>query len=292
MITLMILMPGTSRRTSILMAILFGLLFIGQPRNTCAAEAVEPIKVELKNGHLITGRVDSKTTEKRLWIRHGESGIEISTSIDWAEIARVQHNGQSLNADAFRPLVEQLKTDSAEDFFMQRRTGLPPVPNQALPQGKRSNHSQIQSLEIEAYVANWDRDVATDGIELRVFPLNSQNRVTPISGSLNIKLFGRDLEETGIKDRFPQLNRWNQKIDARDFKNGKAIYRLPFRNVHPDFDHNLGNNALVHVRLGVPGQGVFEASDALVRLRLPSRFRDQLQQERGTRYLAPERVYR
>jgi len=54
----------------------------------------------------------------------------------------------------------------------------------------------------------------------------------------------------------------------------------------------LAPEALVHARLGVPGQGVFSASAVDVCIRGLSRFRDQLQYFQGYRALSRERLER
>ena len=79
-------------------------------------------------------------------------------------------------------------------------------------------------------------------------------------------------------------------MSAADFDPSGAVYRLAFQAVHPDFQFDLDPHGLVHARLSVPGDGAFEASQALVRIRAYSSVRDHVQQTTGSRFLPVERV--
>ena len=63
---------------------------------------------------------------------------------------------------------------------------------------------------------------------------------------------------------------------------------MPFRQFHPDFYFDVARQALVTARLGVPGQGLFLASDANVQLRGFSRIRDELQMQTKERFFQQE----
>jgi len=71
-----------------------------------------------------------------------------------------------------------------------------------------------------------------------------------------------------------------------------AVYRLPFQAVHPEFDTDWAAHGLVHVRLTVPGHGVFEASQEVVRIRAFSPIRDELEMSTGRRFFPIERTGR
>jgi hypothetical protein len=66
------------------------------------------------------------------------------------------------------------------------------------------------------------------------------------------------------------------------------MYQLPFRQFHPDFYFDVARQALLHARLGVPGQGLFMASDANVQMRGFSRIRDELQMKTPQRFFPQE----
>ncbi len=71
-----------------------------------------------------------------------------------------------------------------------------------------------------------------------------------------------------------------------------AIIKLPFQAPQPDFDLRLGPYGLVHARLSLPGNGSFEASQGMLRIRPYSAVRDQQQQLNGERFFDVESVNR
>ncbi len=71
-----------------------------------------------------------------------------------------------------------------------------------------------------------------------------------------------------------------------------AIFKLPFQAVHPEFDLNYGPWGVVHAKLSVPGNGAFETSASMVRIRPYSAVRDESQQITGQRFFDVERVER
>ena len=70
------------------------------------------------------------------------------------------------------------------------------------------------------------------------------------------------------------------------------MFKFPFQGVQPEFDLNVGPYGLVHARLSIPGNGSYETSQALVRIRPYSSVRDQSQQINGNRFFDVERVDR
>ena len=71
-----------------------------------------------------------------------------------------------------------------------------------------------------------------------------------------------------------------------------APFSYPFAGVHPEFDREIDPFGVVHVRMTIAGQGVFEASSAMVRLRPYSGPRDHQQQLRGRRFFYQETLGR
>jgi hypothetical protein len=147
-------------------------------------------------------------------------------------------------------------------------------------------------VRIDAYVANWDQDVEVDGLVVHVFPLDCDGLVTPVDGTLNVTLVGQQLGAVRDREPFPHLGQWTRAVCLEDFGPAGAVYRLPFQAVHPEFDLRVSSGALAHARLIVPGSGTFEDSQATLRIRPYSAFRDHLQQRRGTRFLPVERTGR
>jgi len=67
---------------------------------------------------------------------------------------------------------------------------------------------------------------------------------------------------------------------------------LPFAAVHPEFTSGVDHFGLVHVRLTVPGSGVFEQSLDGVRLRNWSPVRNGMYLQNGRRFFSTERTSR
>jgi hypothetical protein len=87
--------------------------------------------------------------------------------------------------------------------------------------------------------------------------------------------------------RYENLQTWSQPVAPIDFHDGVASYALRFRTVRPESDWRLHSDALVNVRLGVFGQGNFEAS-VPVAIRKFNPVRDRLQLTRGSRFFPGE----
>ena len=153
--------------------------------------------------------------------------------------------------------------------------------------------TRVTSLDIEADVFHWKNFVEPDGLRIRVLPRTADGHAAPVNGMLEVRLIGYALNRRHRRLRrpdFPVLARWNRRVSAEEFDEDGAVYTLPFRLRHPDFDFDVGYEAVVTARLVVPGSGVVNASDGNVWLREQSRIRDWRQQRDGQRYFPSERT--
>jgi hypothetical protein len=130
-----------------------------------------------------------------------------------------------------------------------------PITHLPRPITQRRAASRIESLEVEARVANWDRDAEDDGLEVRIYH---------------------------HPDAFPRLGRWSLRADADDFTAGGAVYRLPFRSLHPTTNQSLERHGLVKATLLVFGQGRWEGESPTYLHRF-NPVRDDLQRQRNVR---------
>jgi hypothetical protein len=243
------------------------------------------VAVHLEDGRTLTGQVDAATDDEYLWLRTTAPGIAFSRAIAWKDIVAVDHGGKECRTAEFRPIAEQIKTPLPEGFFAS------PKARSAQPTSPRVEPvrpNRVASLEIEARMANWDADAAPDGLELRIRPLDAHGRTLRVDGDLDVRLVGQRIAGPNAPGAFPELGHWSELIRAEEVKPFGATYRLPFRAVHPEVDLGFSPDGVVHARLGVPGQGVFEAS-APVYLRTPGRLRDQLQLRKNVRFFPFER---
>src|SRR5262245_57150930 len=158
---------------------------------------------------------------------------------------------------------------------------VPVVPLMAAPPSGR-----VKSLRIEACLAQLDSDSEPDGLRIIVIPLDARGHLVPVSGRVDFTLVG-ELEPSERYQRmrrppeFHELEHKSFQVHRADFGNGPAIYEITFTRFHPDRMPDLAWEALLKARLSVPGQGVFDASDAHVGMRDVSWFRDQLELYRG-----------
>lgn len=239
----------------------------------------------------LVGEVDSQTNEEQLWIRQEKADILLTTAIAWSQVAAVVRDGEQLPQDALFEVLSAEKTDEPAGFLATRI-----VP--ASPEGCTLNCSelreplsprpiQVQSLQVEAYLVNLDRDVEPDGIEIILAALDEFGEPVPVKGNLVVELWGEWVHTHGSHIRFEELQRWSQPVMPVDFTDGLVRYALRFRTVQPEFDLRLNPDALVHARLGVFGQGNYSASAPVV-IRKLNPYRDRLQYFHGSRFVPGE----
>ncbi len=136
--------------------------------------------------------------------------------------------------------------------------------------------AQPRSLHIDTKVANWDADPENDGLLIRIRPLNGWGEMVLVNGNLDVQLLTETRFATGGRtisrfDHFREAERWSIPVQAIEFNTNGAVYRLPFRHIHPERDLDLSPDALLTARLRVASAGTFDALDSTVRLRSASR---------------------
>lgn len=278
--------PVTWTANRALMFLLVGCLPLAAD---AGALATAEVAVQLRDGRTVFGQIDERTDNDFLWLRRTAPAIVLRSVFSWKQIVRAKHGDEELSAEKLRLLAQQAKSDASK-----KPATLPPrhkaiAPPDLIPTAAIDRHrhwrgaGRIRSLHVEAVVANWDDDVEDDGLLVRIYPLTADGRFIPVTGSLQVTLTGRALQGTRRRDNFPEIDRWSKKVRASDFGPDGAVYKLPFRNFRPERNLDIDIEGLLNARLSVPTQGVFNASDANVRLRRLSKFRDRLQLQRGRR---------
>ena len=252
-------------RTTLVASSLILLSALAQPH---IADAGELVVVWLEDGRMLAGEVDPRTNDDRLWLRSSSRTFVVSTSAGWEQIKAVNAGGVRLPVDEFSKRMDEFLPKGGEPTELPAvaSAGIPNVTTpviRSIPQ--KNAATRVTSLDVEARVANWDQDAETDGVEIRVFPRNTFGELVPVSGQITATLVGRDQLPTREHSVFPQLGRWSLQADTSDFGSYGGVYRLPFRNRHPDQDRSLVQYGLVEVSLYVAGQGRF-TSDATIYL--------------------------
>jgi hypothetical protein len=244
-----------------------------------------PLAIHLKSGRTLTGLVDSRTGDSHLSLRFHRGSGYLRKSIPWGDIASASFEGKAVDADALKELASRLKS--------------PPPPRSE----RHSATSRVQprpappsppaSIGIDARLANWDADVEADGLVLELFVADAEGQLTAADGTLEVELFAprlrRQHEAPASRGyEVDLIERWSRLLSALDFSGGRAALRLPFGAIHPEFDRRVDALGLVHVRLSIPGHGIFEQSLDGVLLRPFSPVRDALLDHRGEWFLPSE----
>lgn len=252
--------------------------------------AAEPIAAGLIDGRVIVGDIDDQTDAERLWLRREVDGVQLCSGFAWRQVQTVRRGQSELSGRDVLHAVESLKTPAKT--FLQ----IVPAANPDVAARPRTvSERRVQSLHIEAQLARWGQGAATDGLRVFVYPLSADGEIVPVRGQLDLALMAeltnaRGGEYSLLSPEFHELETSSELVRIDDFARGPAVYQLPFRRFHPDVDFDIAQCAIVHARLGIAGQGVFEASAACVPMREFSPIRDQLQLYRQQRFFPGENV--
>jgi len=300
-----------SRNTRFLTGILCGLLagVIGLPvtRPTQFALAGDApsessITVHVRTGRTFTAEMDVRTDSTQLWLRWQRGSAEVLRPIRWDHVVKVHVLGEELSGDEFQGIVAAVRQDapvqtknadvsSRKRLIVTASADSPRSTSTAAPRPPRKDKRvQVRSLEVDAHVANWNGDVEVDGLTVYVYPLEVDGTVVPVRGTLEVNLMGQRFGVVKRPGPFVDLGRWTRQVHAEDFGPEGAVYRLPFRRIHPEFNAEVASHAAIHARLSVPGQGTFDATKSTVRIRPYSAVRDELQQATGRRFFPIERT--
>src|SRR5262245_62561003 len=131
-------------------------------------------------------------------------------------------------------------------------------------------------------------------------PLDVNCYVAPSNGTLEVELFALqrriqlDLAPMSGGDTLELVERWTRSITPEDFGPSGVRLRLPFGAITPELrpEWTAWMYGLVHARLAIPGQGVFEDSRDGVRIRPWAPNRDRLEMKTGQRFLSTENLGR
>lgn len=318
--------PRRNLQLAVLAAVCIAVLSISQETEASSqAEQVLPlgklVAIELTTGREVHGRLAKESDRNFLWIEREEQGIFLSSQfpqskvVSWRILQDPTNNVSSESKDGHKgsELVNKSQNNAIQD------TG-PPIIAEPLPcpvasrtssavASRTSNpiasrtSNRVASLRIHATVANWDADAEVDGIEVLVQPVDHWGNVVPIRGQIDFQLLGQRSPwdrtaptRNGRKSppRFDTLEDWSRTVSSSPMRSTQVtpdgvVFRLDFRNFHPDRDLEVSIESVLHARLGVPGQGLFEASSDAILLRPINFLRDDLQLQTGSRYFKQER---
>jgi hypothetical protein len=283
--------------------VLCGLLFA--PVSVWAAG--ESIVVSAASGRHFRGQVDPRTNDLTLWLRSGKPHAFVQRPIDWNRVVSVNVGGKDHSADEFRKFVRtmispqvDLRADNTHAIPHQGPSvdGIIAVEDAARPatfnaiDDLPTEPPRVVSLHIDAYVANWDSDVEVDGLVVHVYPLDCTGATIPAFGTFEVDLIGQGASNGVSGNPFPVLGHWSRVIRPEEMGPNGVVLRFPFQGSNPEFNQkrSVASFGMVHARLSIAGNGIFDDTASFTRIRPYSPVRDRMQQKQGRRFHPLERI--
>lgn len=220
------------------------------------------VEIITTDGHTLVGHVEPQSTMRTVYLRSEEPGIIIRSIVPRSSIQHIGHHDRS----------RILKLDGAKA----------PATSEAASRGGR-----VQSLRVQAWPENRDRDADLDGVRLLVTPLSATGRPVVTHGNLTVRLIARRFNGQREHDTVDVVEEWSHRLTAQNFGPDGAIVDLPFRRLNPERDLEVIPVGLLQAELSVAGEGVFAAPTVEFWLRPPSYIRDELQLHTGSREFRP-----
>ena len=266
-------------------------------------QAPQQVTVELASGRVFTAMIDERSDDKILWLRFQTSSTILMRPVEWNRVVAAHVDGKKITS---AELQASLETFASSHHHW--RPGDPPrntnadnnsTDAQQAAQALGSDR-RVQSIQVDAFLGNWDADVESDGLIVHIYPLDDQGNVVEVRATANLSLIGvtgtRRPSPSGralaSNRKFPILGRWTRAINANDFDLTGVSLRLPFGAIHPEFNPRIRSQALVHIKLSIPGHGVFETTAAPTTVRPINVIRNQVEAASGTRFLPIETIGR
>jgi hypothetical protein len=285
------------------MAAAVGVLAVAMVLSRCAEGHEPQVVLRVSSGREFQGTIDRSSTAQQLVLRTGRDGVTIRRPIAWQRIVRAAVDGAETDLAKLREIAAASQGTEDRQREARRisiRSLAAPIAEPVEPLVAEIPPPQVRMLAFDAYVANWDGDVETDGLVVELTPLDSERYLLPVQGTVEVEFFAPqrriqlDLAPMSGGDTVELVERWTVAVSPADFARGAARLRLPFGAIHPELNPNWTAwwYGIVHVRLAAPGYGVFEASRDSVRVRPFAPTRDQLEMNTGQRFLPTENLGR
>ena len=166
--------------------------------------------------------------------------------------------------------------------------------------GLRSGE-RIRGITVDAIPISLHGKADWDALLVDVRGFDWSGRPVTIDGTLSTTLWGESQRlvrafgnRFGVRrGRTRQLATWTRSVRSSTQKESASFRRLllPLPRPLPDHDSRTGAIGSLHVRLAVPGQGVFEATRPGVLLKHISPLRDRALMQTGSRFFATESTF-
>ena len=293
-------------RTNRLFALLT--LIVATASTAVGSEMPQQVTVQLQSGRSFHAAVDARTDDTTLWLRFDSTTTALYRPVAWNRVVEVSVNGNNASGEVFQASVAQhvshrdqfLSAAADEEATTTNNVDADDARSHAEIASEAITTDRVSSVEVRAYVADWDADVEVDGLIVHVLPLNAAGEVIAVRGVVQAELVGSTLRDKTLRSERlrslaglappPQLQaptqslaHWTRNLQSDRVSASGAVFQLPFAADHPEFDTELDHLALLHVKLTVPGSGVFETTATDVNIRPVSELRDRLQGREGHR---------
>jgi len=274
-----------------------------------AAGQEKTLTVQLASGRQFSGTLDSSSTAQQLVLQTSADGLTLRRSIQWERVTSATLDAQSLSLSELKRLAREAReqgTGNRGQGASSRRIEFPPMQTSLIAIAEATALPvaiplpPVATISFDAFIANWDGDVETDGLVVDLLPLDGYGQLIPASGVVEVELFASQrrirLNEAPLSggDTFELLDRWSQAVIPEQIGPNGVRLRLPFGRIHPELNSDwlAYSYGLVHVRFVVPGSGVFDDSRDGVRIRPWAPNRDYLEMNTGRRFLPTENLGR
>lgn len=295
---------------------LCGVAILFSVTSTLAASprAGQACRIHLESGRIYTATIDARTNDRLLWLRFTGPSTVVLRPVQWERVARVEAPDDSYSSFEFQqvawefiadvdqpeaddPRDDETATDETERQPFEYESDVAPTSDtdqRTFAELALDSliTTKVSSIDVDAYVANWDDDVEVDGLVVDMWPHDAQGDVVPVNGTVHVELIAQRTGVTRRQRRFQTIGSWTRAVRPETVGAGGARFRFEFQASHPEFDLDLLSRGLVHVRFVAPGHGTFDASDVLVRIRPYSSVRDQRELRGEGRFFPTERTGR
>lgn len=259
--------------------------------------------LRLTSGRQFAGTIDARSNDQELVLCSSSGGFAIRRPIQWERIVSATLGGELITVAELRERARGVEAVVVEPREWAGERGQKTVDSDQQEQQSPSDVQgvlyPVTTISFDARIANWDADVETDGLVVDLFPLDGEGYLAPVSGAVEIELFGpqrRVFHHAPLSggDTLERIERWVVQIDPLQFTSGGVRLKLPFGAVHPEIDTDwvAWHYGLVHVRLVAPGHGTFDASRDGIRIRPWAPVRDQLELNTNRRFFPTEALGR
>lgn len=214
-------------------------------------------------------RADAQSFEPYMKTRSRVIGVQASPLDTYPDLVK-RHFPNGVGTRESGVVLELLREKKAQQMLGQVTIlpGYGPVRGSVQPQTRPSGSrsTRISDFELTARPVSTDRLIGVDALQLRLAGVDQSGRPVRFTGSIQATLWAlEDRHDPKLSIRDPnvmtlpsqakirRLAVWMQPV-GRD---GEPI-TLNLPQSRPDTDLHWSTNAILHVRLVVPGVGVFE----------------------------------